>query len=436
MQSSTPKGRTAYSPPKSDFLKAFSSLRNRNYRWLWIGMLGSFNSMQMQTVVQGWLVYQLTGSSVALGLVSAASGLPMLIFSLFGGVLADRVEKRNLLLATQSTVGVIACVIATLIATNNISFWHVLVASALSGTVFSFNMPGRQALIAELVDGKDLMNAIALNSVGMNLTRILSPALAGALLAVIGIAGVYYLVVVSYICVVATLLMIPTGRKAVQKRSFTITGDLKEGLLAVRDTPNVFALMMIAFVPVIIAMPYQMLMPVFAADVLDVGPGGLGMLMSATGAGALLGSLTIAQVGDFRRKGLLLFAAGIVFGLALIFFAFSGSLWLAMFALLLVGAGSTSYMAVNNTLILTSVPQHLAGRVMSIYMMTWGLMPVGTLPTGALAATVGAPLTVAGGGAILAIFLLIVATMQPHLWRVQKGVPEVPATSDLPESAS
>lgn len=418
MQTSDAKEKTGARPGRVGIVHAFSSLKDHNYRWYWTGALGSFNAMQMQTVAQGWLVYQITDSPVALGLVTAAFGLPTLVLSLFGGVIADRVEKRKLLIVTQGSVAAIGTIIALLIATDTIAFWHLLVGALLTGAVFSFNMPGRQAMIADIVQGKDMMNAVALNSVGMNLTRIASPAIAGVLLGIIGIAGVYYLVVASYLFVVWTLLMIRVKANPAAKKSLGMRADLKEGLNAVRTSPVVFSLLFIAFVPVMVGMPYQMLMPVFAADVFQAGPTGLGMLMSATGVGALAGSLAIASMGDFKRKGLLLFGTGIVFGVALVLFAMSGSFIIAMIALLLVGAGSTGYMAVNNTLILTNTPQHLTGRVMSIYMMTFGLMPIGTLPAGALAATFGAPLTVAAGGAILASFLLIAAVFQPHIRKI------------------
>ncbi|MBL7178265.1 MAG: MFS transporter [Desulfobacteraceae bacterium] len=192
------------------WLRSFSSLRNRNYRWLWTGTLFSINGMQMQIVAGGWLVYTMTNSPLALGMVAAGSGLPILLFSLFGGVLADRVQKRNLILVTQLSVFFISFIITILIATDLIALWHIVVASFFGGVIFSFGMPARQAFVVELVGKDELLNAIALSSAAMNICRIASPALAGVLLKMIDISGVYWIVVICYGSTILTTMRIPS----------------------------------------------------------------------------------------------------------------------------------------------------------------------------------------------------------------------------------
>ena len=408
-------GQGVSSPLRRGWLKAFSSLRNQNYRWFWLGILGSFNAMQMQTVAQGWLVYEMTDSPLALGIVSAAWGLPVLLFSLFGGVIVDRMEKRNLLIITQSSIFLTNLTVAFLITIQAVALWHLVAASLLSGIIFAFNMPGRQAFMVDLVGEQDLFNAIALNSTAMNVCRIASPALAGVLVGFVGTAGVYWIIVASHAWAIITLLMIPLSGAVVLKPNVSLRDDLKEGLHFVRENSIIVALMAVAFVPILVAMPYQMLMPVFARDVLQSGSTGLGLLMSAVGTGALIGSLVIASLGNFQGKGKMLLMTGILFGVALILFSVSKSMFLALLFLIFVGAGSSSFMTANNTLLMTNTPKELVGRVMSIYMITWGLMPLGTLPAGAVANVFGAPLTVVAGGAILTLFLLAVAVAKPRI---------------------
>lgn len=400
-------------------LAAFSSLRIRNYRWLWLGMLGFFNSMQMSMVAGGWLVYTMTDSPMALGLVSAGAGLPMLLLSLVGGTVADRVRKRNLLLTTQSLIFIQIAIITILIMTGYLAIWHLVVSSVISGIIFSFAMPARTAFIVDLVGQNDLLNAVALNSMAMNICRIASPALAGLLLKWIGIPGVYWVILISYGWGVFTTVMIPPGGTMAAKADVPMLKDMAEGLRFVKGNYVIMALMVLVFVPIFTAMPFQMLMPVFAKTVFKAGETGLGLLMSAVGAGALVGSSIIAFLGDFRRKGVLMLATGIIFGLALIFFGQSNSLLAGSISLVFVGGGSSMFMTLNNTMIMSNTPQELIGRVMSIFLMTFGLMPLGVLPAGAIAEAFGAPVTVVVGGSILLVFLLAATLTQPRLRRLE-----------------
>ncbi|MFC2035301.1 MFS transporter [Chloroflexota bacterium] len=401
--------------PSGGLFKTFESLRNSNYRWLWLSMLASFAGLHMQMIARGWLVVEMTDSPLILGLVSSAFAIPLLIFSLFGGVIADRLPKRNLLIFSQSSIFIISLVIAILIHTETIAVWHLVTAALLLGAVFSFNMPARQAIIPELVGEQSLMNAIALNSAAMNLTRVAAPALAGLLVGIVGVSGVYWIVTGCYVVSIGSLSMIRVTAKKAVKPSTSMRKDLVAGLSFVRHNPTILTLLTMAIIPVVFGMSYQMLMPIFARNVLDVGASGYGALMSAAGLGALIGSLGIASIGNFQRKGLLLLGFGLVFGVTLILFSISSVFSLSLVILVGVGIGSTGYMALNNTLIQLKTPSEMRGRVMSLFMMTVGLVPLGTLPSGAIAEVTGVAPVVGVSGAILLVFMVVMALTQPRV---------------------
>lgn len=405
--------------PSTGFkLAAFSSLKIRSFRWLWFGNFFAFNSMQMQMVARGWLVYTMTDSPMALGIVGAGFGLPLIIFSLFGGTVADRVRKRNLLLVTQSLMMAMSLIITLLISTDYIRLWHLFASSLAAGVIFSFMMPARSAFLVELVEEKDFLNAISLGSMAMNICRIGSPALAGVLLKMIGIPGVYWIITISYIGVILTTTQIPPGKHMAAKADVPMMADIMEGIRFVKGNQVLVMLLILSFVPVILVMPYQMLMPVFARTIFDAGADGLGILMSATGVGALVGSMITASMGDYKRKGMLMIITGAAFGLFLVPFAMAGGLVPASICLLFVGAFSSVFMALNTTLLMSTTPEELMGRVMSIFMMTFGVMPVGTLLAGSLAEMIGAPLTVAGGGVLMGLFLIVLVICQPIVRRL------------------
>jgi MFS family permease len=393
----------------------------------------------MQIVDRGWLVYQMTNSPLALGLVSATFGVPILLFSMFGGAIADRLDKRQILIVTHIFLGAVTLMIAILISTGSIQFWHLMTAAFLTGLSFVFHGPTRQAIIPELVERGKLLNAISLNSTGMNLTRVVAPSIAGVLVSFIDISGVYYILVGRYVLAVAALYKISKERMvapAYMRKGSSLAGgkispprlvtflpsiwaDLKEGLSYMRHSPITLSLMAMAFVPLTFGLPYINLIPVFADDVFHMGPEGLGFLMAAAGVGALGGSLVIASLGDFRRKGTLLLTLALGFGLTLGFFGLSHNFGLSLVILVAVGAGGTGYMAVNNTLIQSNTPQEVLGRVMSIYMITFALMPLGTLPISAIAEAIGVGMAVAVGGAIIFIFTLAMIILRPSLRRLE-----------------
>ena len=405
------------------FFRAFDSLRVSRFRWFWIASVFTFFAMPMDMLARGWLVYDLTGSGVKLGLVSLGMGLPMLFIAPFAGVLADRFAKRNLVIISQALATLVMLALAVLIATDTVQFWHLMATSFLSGAAFAFMMPARQALVSELVERPQMMNAIALGMGAMNLTRVVAPAAAGILVALVGVAGVYFVIVAMLAAGAATLYLLPRDTRcqaqgAPAQRPLRMQADILEGFRYVRRTPVLMTLISLTVLPVLFGMPHQMLMPIFAKDVFKVGPEGLGYLLSASGVGAILGSFLIASLGDFRHKGWLLIGAGSAFGVGLILFALTTSFALAILWMGVVGLTSTAYMSMNNSTIQMYAADAMRGRVVSTLMMTWGVMPLGALAMGVLAQASGAPLAVAVGGAVVAGVIVLAAVFKPSLRRL------------------
>jgi MFS family permease len=384
-------------------LRTFASLRYRDYRLLWFGTLFSSSGQWIQQVSIGWLTYALTGSPFLLGMVNGLRSLPLLVLGPFGGVAADRIDRKRLMLSTQLFLMTVTAVFATIIATGHAAVWNIVLFSLLTGVAWAFNMPVRQSVVPNLVPRSALMNALALNSAGFNLTRIVGPSLAGLLIAGIGIAGNFYLHAMAYVGVTMMVwqMNIPP-REGSAPKDVSVRRNLAEGARYVWRHPTLRAQMTLALVPVVVALPYISLMPVFAKDVLGLGPGGFGLLMAAPGLGAVIGTLTIASAGDIKHKGLLLFGALIALGISLVLFSQSRSFPLSMALLVLVGMFQMCYMTTNQTLLQITAPDELRGRVMGIYMLNQGLLPAGSLFAGVLASLWGAPLAVAVmGSAVL-----------------------------------
>jgi len=393
----------------------FASLEDRRYRFFWLSCVAMYAAMQMQIVVRLWLVYDLSGSALDLGLVGAAAGVPILLVSPYAGVIADRVDKRSLLIASQGLAAILTLLVAVLITLEAIAVWHLIVASIAHGIVVSFNMPTRQAMVPQLVEEHRVMNAVALFSGSVNLNRVAAPALGGVLVGVMGIDGVYYLIVGFNIFSALLLFPVSPDEKPIPLSSQGIVKALVQGLSSVRRSPALLGLLTMAVVPIIFGMPYQMLLPVFSEDILDVGVSGLGYLMAAAGVGALTGSTFVAILGDYSRKGLLLLVACGLFGIFLALFAYSSNFYLSLLFLFAVGMASATYMAINQTLLLTNADDSMRGRVMSLYMMTIGLFPIAVLPAGAIVEVAGAPIVIGASGAILAVFTIAMALWRPVL---------------------
>jgi MFS family permease len=373
------------------------ALRHRNFQLFFSGQLISLIGTWMQSMAQAWLVYRITGSSFLLGSVGFASQFPVFLVAPLGGIVADRHHRHRVVIATQIASMILALTLALLTLTGKVQVWHIFVLAALLGVVNAFDIPGRQAFLVDMVGKEDLMNAIALNSSMFNGARIVGPAIAGILVAKIGEGWCFFANGVSYIAVIVGLLMMRVQRPA-RRAPASPWAHLIEGFRFVRQTAPIRAILLLLGLVSLVAMPYTILMPIFADKILHGGARGLGILMGATGVGALLGALTLASRSGVHGLGKwVAFSCG-GFGVSLILFSFSRNFWLSAALLLPVGFGMMLQMSSSNTLIQAMVPDHLRGRVMAVYsMMFMGMAPFGAFLGGALADRLGAPLTVSMG---------------------------------------
>ena len=396
----------------------FSSLENRYFRWLWLGRLASSATFQMGAVAQGWLVYRLTGSALALGWVGAGWSISALILSLYGGALCNRVEKRDLLLWTRGAMVLNSLVLAVLATMGMIQVWHLAASSLFSGVIFAFMMPAQQAILAELVEKGTLLNAVSLQSLGMGLMGIFAASLAGVVIEATGVDGVYYGMALLYLLALFALTKLPkTGSS--KAGALSIWSNLREGVRYIRFEPVLVAPLALALARVLLAMPYRTLMPKYAKDVLGFDATGLGILAAAPGLGSLISSLVLASLGDFRGKGKLLLIAGMVMGGSLIAFVNTGYLPLVLLSLALLGAISNACMVASQTLLQVNCADGFRGRVMSVYMMMWGLTPLGTIPAGALSDRFGVPPVITVQGMLFAAIFAAVFLFKPKIRRME-----------------
>jgi MFS family permease len=375
------------------------ALRHRNFQLFFAGQLISLIGTWMDTIAEAWLVYRLTGSSLQLGVVGFAAQFPVFLVAPLGGIVADRRNRQRVVIATQASSMVLALILATLTLLGVVKVWHVFTLAALLGIVNAFDIPARQSFIVDMVGKEDLMNAIALNSSMFNAARIIGPAIAGVLVARIGEGWCFFSNGVSYIAVIAGLLLMRVERPGQLARGASPLAHIIEGFRFVRRTAPIRVLLLLLGLVSLVAMPYTVLMPIFADRVLHGGARGLGILMGATGVGALLGALTLASRSGVRGLGRWVAFSCAGFGVTLVAFASSRILWLSAALLLPVGFCMMLQMSSSNTLIQAMVPDQLRGRVMALYsMMFMGMAPLGALLGGAIADRLGAPITVAMGG--------------------------------------
>ncbi|HEY40547.1 MAG TPA: MFS transporter [Dehalococcoidia bacterium] len=409
-----------YSRPKRDRFVAFVSLRNRNFRLYAIGSLIATMALQMQTLAQNYLVYDLTDQATAIGYVSLALGVAILFCSLAGGVAADRLPKRNLLMAGRLGIGLFALFIGVMISTGLIAVWQIVVASLATGIIAGFTMPAQQSYVPDLVGEKNLMNALALSSGIMNITRIGGPALAGILIAAFDVGPVYYIKFFAYCIFAVILLFIPITGKAVASAQ-TANSPMKDaldGFRYLRGERTLLSLLIVGLLPVILAMPYVNFLPVFQKEVFQVGEAELGLMMSMVGGGAVAGALLVASLTDYKYKGRVLVISGLGFGVTLTLLgvvAGPETFVLSLVVLVFTGAFGTAFMALNQALMLTITPPEMRGRVAGLFMMTFGLQPFGAMPIGILIDAAGAPPVIACFGGATLLFFIIVTIFMPRI---------------------
>ena len=416
-----PKQKSEKSPSpagieRSRFRDMGRSLRHRNFQLFFSGQMISLIGTWMQNIAQSWLVYKLTGSSLLLGVVGFAGQIPVFLLAPIGGMVADRRNRHRIVIGTQTTSMILAFILAMLTLFHLVRVWEIVVLAASLGAVNAFDIPARQSFLIDMVGREDLMNAIALNSSMFNGARVIGPAIAGLLVAWIGEGWCFFANAVSYIAVIIGLLLMKLGPMRKVSKEATHIEHIAEGFRFVSRAAPIRALMLLIGVVSFVAVPYSVLMPIFADRILHGGARGLGILMGASGVGALLGALTLAMRRGVQGLGRWIAFSAAGFGASLVLFSFSKFFLLSVALLLPVGYFVMLQMSSSNTLIQAMVPDDLRGRAMAVYtMMFMGMAPMGSLFAGAVADRIGAPWTVAIGGLCAVLGGLIFLRHLPKL---------------------
>jgi MFS family permease len=394
------------------------ALRYPQYRRFWFGNLAAVSGQQMMWLAQGWLVYDITGSALYLGYAGLATALPAILLNLVGGVLADRLDQRKVIFVTQVITGLSVLVLATLTALGLVHVWHVLVIAFISGATQAFNNPARQSIFPQLIDRSELMNAVSLNSIIWQGTRVVAPTAAGLIVAFAGTAFTFYLCALSFLPLGFIALTLKADQPTRQRRD-SMLKDLSEGIGFIRDNFIFTFLIGMSFFNSFFGMAAQQLMPAFARDILDLGPSGLGLLFSASGVGSVLGMLAVGFLGDMEKKGVLLIAGATAYGALLILFALCTFYPLSLVLMFFTGGFSSVYMITLQTTLQLRVPDELRGRVMGVFGMTHNIGPLGALQAGVIADQFGAPVAVAISGGAIMSFALGVALARSEVRQLQ-----------------
>jgi MFS transporter, DHA1 family, staphyloferrin A biosynthesis exporter len=388
-----------------------SSLQSPAYRLYFFATLGQYASMNMQIVTGPLLIYRLTGSSALLGTMSLAAALPMIIMSFLGGAIADRIPKKRILFIGLMCSALISLGIALALDTGQLSrentgsWWILVVSSLCQGTVMGLMMPALQAIIPEIVSREQLMNAVALNMMGLNVLNLVAPGVAGYMIDTFDFKSVYYAMAGLYVFSALFMLFIPRTNQ-ITVHAGGILADIQNGLQYIRRDSTILLILAFTLVVVVLAMPYQQLLPIFADDILKVGATGLGMLMSASGAGALVGSIILASLHN-KKRGILLLASGLVSGMALLIFSFSSTWSLSLTLVAFLGLGHAFRGTISGALLQACTEAEYMGRVMAILNMQWGTMSMFTFIAGILAEVVAVQWVVGGLATALVILSIL-----------------------------
>jgi MFS family permease len=405
-------------------LRTFSSLKNSVYRLYLYAMLGQMAAMNMQRMARSLLIYRLTGSTAILGGMALADALPMLFLSLFGGVIADRVQKKYVLLFGQACSAAVSLGVAVSLTLGYLSperagsWWILIAASVLQGAITGLVMPSRQAIIREIVDEEELLNAVSLNNMGMNILRLLAPALTGFLIDAFDFEAVYYVMTGLYLMATIFITLLPATSTIGISGGSALTG-IKEGFQYLRHETTILVVLVFVLLSIVFSTPYQRLMPVFCDDILKVGgtavgATGMGVLLSVSAVGAVIVSLILASLPN-KKRGLILLASSLLMSLALVGFSFSTSWPLSLALIFFLGLGQTGQMTLASTLMQYYVDPEYLGRVMSILMMQYGLISFGTFFAGVLAETTGVQWAVGGFGMVIILLSIVALASVPRI---------------------
>jgi MFS family permease len=396
--------------------QTFSALRHRNFQLYFGGQLISVAGTWMQVVAQGWLVYELSKSEWTLGVVGFASAIPALFVSPWGGVIVDRMPKRTLLVITQAAAMLLALILAALAFTGKVEVWHIIALSAGLGLVNAFDGPARQAFVVEMVGRDELANGIALNSMMFNGARVIGPALAGLLLAAVGAGWCFFFNGISYIAVIAGLLMMKVNAPYFTRATVSPMQLLRQGLVYVFKDVNLFALLLLALIFSVFGISYATILPAFIDQVLKMGPDGFGWVNAATGLGAVFGAFIVGQYGNRGQRGVWLIWANLAFPFILIGFAYATNFYISMLLSFGLGLGFMLQFTLINTLLQINVIDEMRGRVLSLYTITFfGFAPFGNLAIGLLSESLGLSETVALSGLVALVLSVVVMLVVPKL---------------------
>jgi MFS family permease len=406
--------------PRMGVRQTFAALQHRNFNLWFRGQIISLMGTWMQQTAQGYLIFELTRSPAYLGYVGFAAGVPAWLFTLYGGVIADRIDRRKLLLITQTSMMILAFILAALVFSGLVQPWHILVLAFALGVANAFDAPARLAIVSEMVAREDLTNAIALNATMFNTGSAIGPAAAGLAYALIGPAWCFMLNGLSFIGVIAALLLMKIAPRSIATRRGSAWNELMEGMRYIAASSTIRTLILLVSITALFGISSTTLFPAWAVSILGGDATTTGLLQSARGVGALASALMIASLGRFKFKGQLLTLGSIGFPLLMLVFAFVR--WIPLSLLVLVGSGVAIILVMNlaNALVQTLAPDELRGRIMAIYSLTFfGLMPVGALWAGAAAEVAGEPIAVILGAAITLGFAVALLIFTPWLRRLE-----------------
>lgn len=417
--------------PRAPRLRTFASLRYRDFRYLWMGHIGNSASLWMEQVARPLLMLQLTDSALQVGSIVAVRSFPQIGFGILAGAVADRYDKRLVLMASQVVTLLVHLIIGLLMVTNRVEIWHVYVTGVIAGAANAFIIPTRQSMVPRIIPREELVNAVALNTAANNLMRIGGASLAGLLLIPFDFGEVYLVNAAIFVGVIWTTTQVrpmgqdaapaaaPASAKTREDKSSTLLSDLMEGFRYMRGNRGVLALIGAAMILFVLGQPYQQVfVPLLARDELHAGRSMVGLMLAVSGVGALMASITLASSGVVPRRGAVMLIALVLMGLSLVLLAYSEWLWLSMLAILVTGAMSVIYLALNNTLLLEQTPMELQGRVVSFLSLDRGLVSIGALIGGALAEAYGAPIGLAAMGVACSALAMAAFALAPSVRRM------------------
>jgi len=408
----------------------FHALATRDFRLLWLANLIASFAMQMQMVARGWLIYDMTGSPLALTWVILSFMLPSFVFSLWGGVVADRSAKKPIMIAAQLANAGATVLLAAIVYSGDVTFWHFIYFGLFNGTVLSFSMPARASAIPEIVPSNVVVNAMALQSATFSASRVVGPALAGVLIgwfgggdtaSARGVGIILFIIAGMYLASVAATALLRYQGNPLSKRPGRVREDIAEGFRYMRHERVVLGLLVMGLVPMTFGFAPSFLAPAFNQEVLDGGPETLGYLMTAMGVGSLVGALLLARMGDIGSKGRVLFAATYVWAIGLAGFALSSTLPLAMALGVFIGSLSALVGSLNMSVTTLAIKPEVRGRVMAIMMMTHGIMPIGMIPIAAAAEFIGIDVALGASAVLLALSMAAIGLLFPELKQLDKG---------------